>query len=221
MKKLTLILVAALLTTGAFAQKGFYWGVKAGLNLSKISNMDEWAGTADPGDKIKQQMYADFYAGAFAEYRFGRVIGLQLEAVYSRQGTAAKYTYGDYPDEKERMCIKADYINIPLLIKIYPLEKLSIDLGPQFGFATKVKQTYKAVDTEDGRDVYKNGSNIPSDFYKSFDLSIAMGVSYQITDMIEVSARYNLGVTDLVENGMLDDNSHKNRVLQIGMGLRF
>ncbi len=220
MKKITLILACALLSTGAFAQKGFYYGVKAGLNLSSVSSMKDWYSSTTGS---KHQMYADFYAGAFAEYRFGRVIGLQLEAVYSRQGDATKYS-GDYfslPDIKGRVCLKLDYINIPLLIKIYPLEKLSIDLGPQFGFVTKAKETYKEVDTSDSREVYKWGESLPGDRYNSFDLSIAMGVSYQITDMIEVSARYNLGVTDITKGDYFDGKDHMNRVLQIGMGLRF
>ncbi len=219
MKKLTFILAAVLLTTGAFAQKGFYYGVKAGLNLSQISGISDWYDGAP--FEAKHQMYADFYAGAFAEYRFGRVIGLQLEAVYSRQGDAMKLSGDGLTTgiSKVKLAEKLDYINIPLLIKIYPLEKLSIDFGPQFGFVTKAKYMWKEVYEDDSVD--KGTENIGSDNYEKFAFSIAMGVSYQITDMLEVSARYNLGLTKVFSDDYARDISAKNNVIQIGMGVRF
>lgn len=217
MKKLTLILAAVLLTTGAFAQKGFYYGAKAGLNLSQIFETDDWYDGAP--FKVKHQMYADFYAGAFVEYRFSRVIGLQLEAVYSRQGDALKFESLD--DVKIKFISKFDYINVPLLIKIYPTEKFSIDFGPQFGFVTKAKLSQKVVDKTDGRAVNKSSENFNSDDYEKFDLSIAMGVSYQITDMLEVSARYNIGMTKVFSKDYAGDISNRNGVFQLGMGVRF
>ncbi len=216
MKKLIFIIAAVLLTTGAFAQKGFYYGVKAGVNISNISNYTDWYGS-----DTKSQVYTGFYAGAFAEYRFGNVVGLQLEAMYSRQGDRVKQDKSDY---KYIGGEKMDYINVPLILKIYPIKKLSIEIGPQFGFVVGAKYMSKYVGTDGDRWVEKDTESLYSSDYKTFDLSLAMGVSYQLTDMLEVTARYNMGFTKMFSDdydNAGDYGPFKNRVLQIGMGLRF
>ncbi len=215
MKKFTLIIAAMLLTTATFAQKGFSWGAKAGLNLSTITNLkDDFQGA--PFD-VKAPLYPNFYAGAFAEYRFGKLIGLQLEAVYSRQGGKLKVGPGLGGAFDAKITYKLDYINIPLLVKFYPIEKLSIELGPQFGFVTSAKAKIDGTIADNDIDETRN---IPADTYDTFDLSLGMGASYRITKMIEVNARYNLGLTKIITDSPGDVKA-MNRVLQIGMGVRF
>lgn len=54
-----------------------------------------------------------------------------------------------------------------------------------------------------------------SDF-KSFDLSIPLGLSYEISDFV-IDARYNLGLTKIIDNG---DAKNKNSVIQITVGYK-
>lgn len=184
MKKIILAVSIALLSTGAFAQGGFQWGVKAGLNLATITNVDD--AKFRPG----------LNAGVFGEYVINEFVGIQAELLYSMQGYKFDGTSG-------KTTAKFDYINLPILAKLYVLENLSVDLGPQFGYM---------VNEERGDMI------TPANYSaaKDFDVSFAMGASYKLNFGLDVFARYNLGLTKINETGKA-----KNSVIQVGVGYRF
>lgn len=185
MKKIFFAALAALVSTGAFAQN-IEWGAKAGVNLAKetkVSNV---------------KMRVGFHAGVFGEYVISDYFGVQGELLYSQMGY--KNTYGGL-----KQTFKSDYLVVPVLAKFYALEGLSVDLGPQFGYmlSATVKQgkskvnLYKAVD-------------------KKFDVSAALGLTYEAYFGLDLYARYNLGLTKLGNVG-----KGKNNVISIGVGYRF
>ena len=128
MKKLfTLVVVVVLMVVGAKAQTEIVVGPKVGLNMTNISNSDK-----------KNKL--SFHVGGFAEFRFNDYFAIQPELVYSRQGARDKIN-GD------KLKLRANYLNIPVLAKLYVLDELSVDLGPEFGFALNAKAKYKDGDT--------------------------------------------------------------------------
>jgi len=202
MKKVFLALAAVVLSTGAFAQGAFdqmEWGVKAGLNLA---NVTKWDGSMKPS----------IYLGAFAEFRINDYLGIQPEVLYSRQGSYDKI-------DGTKFWMRMNYLNIPILAKIYLLDELSLDLGPQFGILLNAKMRYKDDDGSGTRDV---------DDLKNFDVSFPIGLSYRIGNF-DISARYVLGLTkvgvptigNLPFFGNKDVKKAKNSVIQIGAGYRF
>lgn len=116
MKKIALLAVAliALCTTTVSAQ-GFGWGVKAGINVANINDLQ--------GDSK-----AGFTAGVFADYKFGR-FALSADLLYSREGAK-----GDH-DSK----IKSNYLNIPILANYYIVGGLAVKAGIQPGFLLSAK----------------------------------------------------------------------------------
>ena len=191
MKK-TLLLLAAFLMLGTAvkAQDWSNWsyGVKGGFNFSNVTG--DWDG----------KMKFSFHAGAFAEYRFNDFWGIQPELIYSRQGT---YDKNDGAKQWYRM----NYLNIPILAKIYVLEDLSVDLGPQVGILLNSKYKMKQGGTTHKTDI--------SDM-KGADISFAMGLTYQLFYNWDISFRYNLGLSDVKKN--IDG---KNSVIQLSAGYRF
>lgn len=190
MKKLIVLLALAAMSTGAFAQQ-WSFGPKAGVNFSNVSDLDG-------GDT---KMMTGFYVGAFAEYRLNYWFGLQAEAVYSTQGTK----FNTSPLKWE---LKQDYINVPILAKFYVLNSLSVDFGPQFGFKVSDKAKLKTGSTT---------TDFSTDT-KGFDLSVGMGLTYTLVDRLDISARYNLGLTDTYGN---IGGTNRNGVIQVGLGYRF
>jgi len=184
MKKAILLLAAIALSTGAFAQRYWDYGVKAGVNISGFTK-DKLTGTK-----------AGLYAGVFAEYRLSDFFGIQPELVYSRQGASIDSDI----IEKTRL----NYLNLPILAKLYVLDALSVDLGPQFGLLLNAKS------------VMINANDIDIESVDNLDVSFAMGLSYRITPCIDISARYNLGLTKI--DG---PDESKNSVFQFGAGYRF
>ena len=61
---------------------------------------------------------------------------------------------------------------------------------------------------------YAEEINIPN--YKNLDLSIPLGLSYEISDFV-IDARYNLGLTKIMD---IDGNSSKNSVIQFTVGYK-
>ena len=196
MKKILMVCAAMVLTTGAFAQ--VQWGAKAGLNLADFSNVDE------------SKMKPSFHIGAFADIAINDFLSFQPELMYSRQGTFFKETY---EGETYKDWARYDYINLPLVFKFYIAEKLSVDVGPQFGFVINASAKYDWPGESGTED-------IDSDMYESFDVSAAMGLTYRVCRNIDVYARYNLGLTNVnKEEG--DNTKIKNNVIQVGVGYRF
>ncbi|KGL61752.1 porin family protein [Polaribacter sp. Hel1_85] len=136
-----------------------------------------------------------FHIGGFTEFKLNEKISLQPELLYSTQGS-----------EVENLTkIKVDYLAIPLMVKYYVSEKFSIEIGPQASFLVNDKVEF-------------NDSSIPdadSDA-SSFDFGLNSGIEYNFTSNLFAQARYNYGITTVVENPDI-----KNSVFQISLGYKF
>ncbi len=190
MKKIVLLAaVLAMSVSAAFSQVSF--GVKGGLNLANLSNSES-------------DMKLGFYAGAFGEYQVGDFFGIAGELLYSIQGLQEKE---DGVTAKQHL----NYLNIPVLAKLYIAEGLSLDVGPQFGLLMSAKTKGEeggvsvTVDTKDA--------------FNSVDVSAGIGLTYNIGNIL-IQGRYNLGLTDTMKDNDGDDK-FKNNVIQVGVGYRF
>ncbi len=183
MKRLLLLGFAVLLIGSAKAQELSY-GPKAGFNITNVSNWE-------------QNNKFSFHLGAFAEYRLSEFVGLQGELLYSRQGAADGSTK-----------YRVNYLNLPVIAKLYVLENLSVDLGPQFGIALNGNVKAKSGNTKTKTKILN---------LNTIDVSWAMGVSYELDMGLIFSARYNLGLTNVVSGG----DNNKNHVFQLSAAWRF
>ena len=105
--------------------------------------------------------------------------------------------------------IKTEYINIPILANYYVAPGLAIKAGVQPGFLMSCKM-------DDGE-----GDVDAKDFAEKFDLSIPVGVSYEISDFV-IDARYNFGLTNVWKDDykkLLGDA--KNSVISLTVGYKF
>ncbi|MEG2218362.1 MAG: porin family protein [Muribaculaceae bacterium] len=189
MKKIALLIICIAMTCGAYAQDGkFSWGVKASLNLSNI------VGSGSDGTNIK----VGYQAGLVGEYRFTKLFAIAPELVFSAQGAHAD---GDIDGVIIKAAANINYINLPIMAKFYVTKDLSIDFGPQIGYAVFF---------------HTAGVKVPTDNYNAFDFSLGIGATYNFNKLF-VDARYNLGLTDIVKHS----DSNKNSNIQIGLGYKF
>ncbi|NHN25213.1 PorT family protein [Flavobacterium jejuense] len=194
MKKVFLASFSFLLANAIFAQNGNSekFGIKGGLNYSTITKGDFNEG-ADPR--------TSYYIGFYGEVPLIRkVLSLQPEIIYSRQGFETNYTNllgNNYKQE-----YRIDYINLPILAKIHIGKVFSVEAGPQFGF--KINEKIKS----------ENNSTLNNDV-NSFDTALAGGVSFNIDDFL-ISARYTYSINEVIKN-----TDSKNSVFQIGIGFNF
>jgi hypothetical protein len=206
MKRLLLLTATLFVATGAFAQN-FQWGIKAGVNIANVTNSDNMA-----------DFKPALYAGLFTEFILGKHIGIQPELVYSQQGFMTTTDLsgtgmGGVVDAKYRM----NYLNLPILVKLYVVKYLSIDFGPQFGYSLSrnVVIDGRTIELDEAMDAANEilGTNYK---FNDFDVSFAVGLSYKIEGKFDISARYNIGLNDYVKG---DPSKHS--VIQVGFGYRF
>lgn len=219
-KKIILVCIVALTTMSAMAQvtvnrgnlrpqqqkdlfldqgSGFLmkYGVKAGLNMTSMSNDMSF----DPGFG----MGVGFRVGGFLNMRWGYrtensskgtgLWGFQPELIYSNQ--AVKTDAGD---------IKMNYIAVPLLLKVYPTTALSIEVGPEFSYLISTSPSTMAVD----------GAEINVGDCKGMNVGVAAGLAYDFEMGLTVGARYTYGFTDMAKN-----LKWKNSNIQVTVGWMF
>jgi len=163
------------------AQVKIAFGLKGGLNFSKldVSNLSSNSKTGVHG-------------GAFALFKFAKV-GIQPELILSQQGSEVNF------DDLE-----SNYINIPIILKIYIAAGVNLQIGPQFGFLNKAEFT---------------DSSSVKDKLKKADISAALGVGWDAPFGLTLDARYNLGLTNNNE-GLYGTSTVKNQVFQISVGFK-
>lgn len=194
MKKITVVALFMALTVAGYSQVQFALGVKAGPNFANIDTK------ADPGETYKSR--TGFHGGAFALFKLTK-IGIQPELLFSQQGSKVEFNGGDIE-------ANYNYINIPIILKLYLAAGLNLQAGPQIGFASKaeVVETVNGVSTT--TDV--------KDFVKGNDVSVALGAGWDLPFGLTIDARYNLGLSKI--NDSAGSEKAKNQVFQVSVGFK-
>ncbi len=194
MKRLVFLFLTTSIITASNAQ--IQWGVKAGLNLSKIA-----PGSLDYSFTNRSGLNAGF----FANMPLCHSLVLQPEIIYSGQGTNETYTGARVYGSATTGSFSLNYINIPILVKYKLPLGLFAEAGPQIGFLASAKV--------DGNDI-KSG-------FKSTDFSGVLGVGYLSMYKIGVDVRYCGGVTGIDKNQSSGEPTFKNKNIQIALFYMF
>ncbi len=187
MKKISLLILCGLGVFLSHAQQGQF-GIKAGLNISNITNSKNGDLSSLPG----------FHFGGLAHIHLSPEWAVQPEVVYSSQG--GKYVDNAATEHK----LLVNYLNIPVLFQYMFAGGFRLQTGPQLGFLTSAKDEVGS---------YNTGFATSSDF-KNYDFSWAFGLGYQSESGVGVDARYNLGVSNINNAGTA---TLHNRVFQLGL----
>ncbi|MEP5254956.1 porin family protein [Winogradskyella rapida] len=183
-------------------------GAKGGVNFSKLSG--------DDFDDVDSR--TSFNAGLVAEFPISERLSFQPEVFYSGQGfDIAERDQDNVFDTDENIEYQLDYIQVPLLLKVYLVKGLSVEAGPQFGF--KIHEEFDSQPNDDGGDIEIDNDD---SYVKDFDTSVALGTSYKFDNGFFLSARYNIGVTSIFKDDTVFDGvDGKNDVWQFGLGFMF
>jgi len=197
MKKLTHITLASfftLLWSATATAQEFAFGPKVGYNNAKLEgkNFREFH---------DNNSIHGFHAGLFAEIRFNK-IAIQPEVYYSSSGGTWKTSVNNVTVDHD---FNLEYVNVPLMIKYYLTNSLAIEAGPQAGFLTDSDMKFSDLDPDSTK-------------FNDFDFSVNIGLSLNLPFHLMISARYNAGLTNVVDHPDVD---WKNRVMQLSLGYKF
>lgn len=173
---------------------GVSFGVKGGVNFANVTG-DDFEGP---------EARTSFHVGVLVELPLAEMFSIQAEALYSGQGFKSEINGIGTSDNVE---YQLDYINVPVLAKIYVTKGLSLEVGPQFSFK---------VNEEIDADPNNNAGDFDLDEAESFDFAVAGGLTFQTNSGFFATGRYTYGLTDIVK-----DADVKNSVFQLGIGFKF
>jgi len=197
----------------SFAQVRFDLGLKGGLNFAGINTHSSLT------DNYKNR--TGYHVGAYFNLKITK-FAIQPEILFSKQSQT--YSFPSV-NSTQSFTQSFNYINIPILVKFYLLGGLNVYAGPQFGFLANQSSNITALNTQTNATT----SQKISDFVKSSDVSLALGLGWDLPLGLNVTARYSLGLSDInkksgvnsqyIQSSMGTETA-KNQVIQVSVGYR-
>lgn len=187
MKKMKIVwMIAALFAVSTMADAQFRFGVKGGVNISKVKfNKD-----AFDSDNV-----TGFHVGPALEAMFGGV-GFDLALLYSQIGF-------DTEDET----VKNSYLEVPLNLKYkigLPIVKPFAAVGPYVGFRVAGDKIWDLKDNVNGV--------VQQVKAKSFGAGLNFTAGAEVLKFLQVGLTYSLGLTDDYKTFHASDaNSYKGK----------
>ena len=202
---------------------------KLGANISWLSNTPNMALDNLGNKKIEldKSPIAGALVGVEAEYQLANMFSLAAGLNFSMQGSG----WSDFDEKISDVKIEIkdnkmnlSYINVPVVANVYLFKGFAIKAGVQVGFLVganyEVTATYR--DDKASQNLSTKFDQSIKDECKKVDLSIPIGVSYQVpTIPIVIDARYNLGLTKVNKESEEGYKDLKNNVIQLTVGYKF
>lgn len=190
MKKVLILVFVLSSAAVATAQVQVALGIKAGPNFAAIDRKES------PSENYKNR--TGFHGGAFALIKIAK-IGIQPEVIFSQQGQKVTVNGDSFESN-------FNYVNIPIMVKLYLIGGLNLQAGPQFGFLMNDPEARNP-----------QGQTV-EDAYKNSDVSVGLGAGWDLPFGLTVDARYNLGVSDINDSASIE--ASKNQVIQLSIGYK-
>ena len=188
LRKITFILTVLLFSYNLNAQ--VYYGFKVGANISNIS-----------GDNLYDGMKPAMHVGALAEITVSDSFSIQPELLYSMQGSQ--------DSDDSNLKNNNHYITLPVMVKYFINETISIDAGPQVGYLVFAKASNGWQEWLDNKDQLN-----------TFDYGFNIGASYEMDNGMNINIRYNYNFANIYKSNDLDLKAN-NTVIQISLGYKF
>ena len=198
MRKLALIAFVLLIGLATSqAQVRVSPGIRGGLNLSSLTNIDD------------NSMKSDYYIGGLVEIKFNKYFTLQPELTYSRQGSEGREYYFD-TDSFENTKYELNYVTIGAVAKFnFGGQGFHILAGPSLDIKTSDnfgRYGYDPINT---------------------DFAFTGGIGYSLPNGLTFEARFKQGLIDIYGYDGIDydeyyaDQVILNQVFQFGISYTF
>ena len=223
---LVAVLTVSLMTLAQPSAGSFSLIPRLGVNFANMTNDEVVVDLMQQEHTLKSRIKPGLMVGFDAEYQATSDLFMSLGLQYSRQGSRFpdfERKDGEFVEGYSDWHTDLDYLNVPLLFGYRIAKGFSVKAGLQLGLLLggKEKMSYTDITILDGG-TRKQGDAVPretdvKDVYKSIDISIPLGVSYEYENVI-LDARYNFGLTRIHQ---LDVVKSRNSVIQLSVGYRF
>ncbi|WLD23179.1 porin family protein [Flavobacterium dauae] len=191
MRKIIFLGLMTLGFTAAQAQKEFKAGLRGGLNISTIEDIEASSKTG-------------FYIGAFGNIKLTKFYSLQPELNFSMQGANDVLLSDRYFPETNggKADVPLNYLGLTVMNK-FNLKSFFLQVGPSLDLLL-TESRY-------------NDSRA--------DLSLNLGLGYDITENLSIEGRYKAGIADVIDDDtdwlFYFGDINYNSVFQVGLSYKF
>lgn len=230
MKRIIPFIALLLAGYASTAQTTVFWGFKAAVNFSKLTNANHISEDYRQGyelqglivDASTSKALAGLDGAFFIKIKFPSRFAIQPEAHYNMSGYKSylkinNTTASDWKTYESNVEERINYVSVPIMLQYHFSEDFFVEVGPQFDNLISVKR--KTTETTDGEEV--STANAPAVAYKDSGFGIDFGAGYQIPGLpVGVFARYCLGLSNALDTKE-DGKSKQNRTAQVGVFCKF
>ncbi|BAP31575.1 uncharacterized protein CHSO_2538 [Chryseobacterium sp. StRB126] len=196
------------------------FGIKAGGNSAYFSEQKFGMNSQKLG----------FHAGAFVNIPISKQFSFQPEVLYNQMGardvaySTETTTGATTVKTKGESKVTMNYISVPLMVQMRPTDKFYIEAGPEFSYFIngKTKGEATVASTTGGITTTTSSSqsdDLNKDAINRFNFGLGLGLGYDITNNIGISARYTNSLTKIEKSRPAAENN--NRVFQLGLNYKF
>jgi hypothetical protein len=173
-------------------------GLKSGLNLAS-QRLTVDAKTITPDGRIRM------HGGVFIHSQTpGDWMAIQMEFLYSGN-THGNLMAATGSSSHLHDSYSFHYLNMPVLIQVYPASNFNLHIGPQMGFLVNVDAS----------------GNLDATHFKRVELAVAAGAEYYFTQRVGMGLRHIWGLSDVDSFTGDGIEGRKNRTLQLSLMYRF
>lgn len=221
MKKFfTLVITSFIIMTSTKAQISY--GVQAGMNVAnwKGDAMQSLNNVVDLSNGfIGTKSRTGFNIGGYLSIPITEQLSFEPGLQYSQKGYAMQ---GDLKIDALKFLgvnasakLEANYIDVPLVLKVEVAKGLNLYAGPQLSYLTKASLH---INTSVLGISLLNKRLDLTDNFNRMDVGIAGGVGYAFDNGFNIKAGYDYGLSKLDKN---DNFKAYNRVVKLSVGFSF
>ena len=177
------------------------FGIFAGANRNEITGTRQtlFPGPFDPGHAFENKERFGFSGGIFVNARPWRWFAVQPELGFSMMH--GMLSYSDVADYEFDITFKYNYLTAGVGFKFYPWRNLFLSVTPQVGFHLTPNNIFY-VSNDAGRfgpDHEQMERGLRHALKARPNATLGFGLGYQFWNRLYITARYYLGLSDIIE----------------------
>ena len=181
-----------------------FFGLKVGTNLSNVYDTQ--------GENFVADSKFGIAAGGFVSIPIGTYFGIQPEVLFSQKGYKSS---GMFLGSSYSMTRTTDYLDIPILVALKPIENVTLLFGPQYSYLLKQKDDFTGGSLTSTQEQIYTNDNIRKNtfgFTGGADLNV---------DHLVIGLRAGWDVQNNNGDGTSTTPRYKNMWYQATIGYRF
>jgi len=191
-------------STSTDNREKLFFGLKVGANYSNVYDSESEDFVADSKFGLA--------AGAFVSIPLGKFIGVQPEVLFSQKGFKSS---GTFLGTEYKATRTTNFIDVPLLLAVKPVEFITILFGPQYSYLMKQKDEFTSGSFSSSEEEEFTNDNIRKNTF-----SLIGGADLNFNNFV-VGIRSGWDLKNNQGDGSSTTPRYKNMWYQATVGYRF